>query len=796
MRRFVFRWLVRPLLVITLPLALIVAGAWFWLSTSLPETMGTISLQGLTDPVEIVRDSHGIPHIFAKNDADAAFALGFVHAQDRLWQMEQLRRLASGHLAELVGEGALPLDRFARTVGLEHLAESALASLAPEIRADLDAYAAGVNAFIGHHHGAWPPEYMVLGAAPAPWRPVDSLVWGELMAVQLSGHWRTELLRAQLLKKLTPDQVEQLWPHYPDDSPATLALESGLERDLPIARLAAITAPFDGQGASNAWAVSGTHTLTGKPALANDPHLGFSLPILWYLARIETPTLHLVGATVPGVPIVILGHNDRIAWGMTTTGGDLEDLFVEKIDPNDPDRYLTPDGSLPFRTRTEIIGVRGEPAVTLTVRETRHGPVISDVVKDAAAAGENGTAIALAATWLNPDNRIAQAIYGIDRAHDWGSFTESLKDFGSPQQNIIYADVDGHIGFYTAGAMPVRKAGDGRLPVPGWSGDYDWTGMLPFDELPHGLDPASSRFVNANNKVIAPDYPHHVTTQGWDEPYRAVRIESLLNETPQAGLDSFAKIQGDIVSLAARELLPLVSDIDADTPELKAVLERMKRWDGVMDSTKPEPLIFAAWMRELERSLFAEKMGDAFPGFWGQNPKLIQSIFTTHPEWCAKPGAPVQAGDCRVRSAEALKRALAWLAEHYGRDFDLWRWGDAHRTQFVHRIFDRIPVVSRFVNLRLAADGGNYTLNRAGYRVADEQQPFADVHGAGYRALYDLADLSRSRFVIATGQSGNPLSSHFTDFTTLWRDVDYVTIAGSRDEVVGNGGQLLTLVPR
>ena len=806
LRRVIVRWLVRPLVIVSLPVILVLAGVAYWLSTSLPETSGTIGLAGLKAPVEIIRDKDGIPHIFASSEEDAAFALGFVHAQDRLWQMEEMRRVGAGRLAEVVGPEALPLDRFTRTIGLEPLAEAALANLDPELRIKLEAYAAGVNAFLANHRGAWPLEFTMLGVAPAPWRPVDSLLWGELMAVQLSGHWRNELLRARLLTRLSPAEVDQLWPAYPGGGPTTLALDAELYRGLPLARLAELATELDGRGASNTWVVDGAHSVTGKPILANDPHLGFTLPGLWYLARIETPSLRGAGATVPGVPLIILGHNDRIAWGMTTTGGDVEDLFIEKLNPQDPNRYVTPEGSLAFRTRTEIIQVRGASPVTLTVRETRHGPVLSDVVEDLAKATERGTVVALSATWLKTDNRIATAIYRINSARDWASFMSAVADFDAPEQNLSYADVDGNIGFYAAGWVPIRKAGDGRLPVPGWTGEYDWNGMIPFEALPHGVNTPRGRFVNANNKVTPvypsrlsdspPDqYPYHLTTDGWDAPYRARRIEALLDGMPKASLDAFSAMQADSLSLAARDLLPFLIAAEVAEPRAKAALERLRRWDGTMDRGKPEPLIFAAWLRELNRLLFAAKLGEDFHAFWGQRAGLITSIMTEYPEWCARGEAP-SAGDCRALSAEALAHALDWIAARYGEDPALWRWGEAHKAQFRHRIFERVPVIRALISSRISADGGNYTVNRGAFDVANEREPFADVHGAGFRAIYDLADLDRSRFIIAGGQSGNPFSRHFTNLVGRWRDFDYVRLAGTRAELESAGGRALTLVPQ
>jgi penicillin amidase len=793
------RFFARAALIVIPPLIVVVAGGGWWLTTSLPQLSGSLALDGLKAPVQIMRDGYGIPHIFAENDPDALFALGYVHAQDRLWQMEQTRRAGAGRLSEIFGKSTLTFDRISRTLGLARMAEASIASLDPDARALLDAYCAGVNAYIRGHRGAWPLEFTLLSVTPEPWRPADSIVWGELMAVQLSGQWRDELLRARLLKHLTPEQVAQLWPPYPDSAPMTLAAGADYLRGLPLAAMEKAAALLDGKGASNAWVVDGAHSATGKPLLANDPHLGFSLPILWYFATIETPDLHLAGVTTPGVPVMVLGHNDRIAWGMTTTTGSVEDLFVEKLDPKDATRYLTPDGSsLPFRTRTETIAVRGEPDDSLIVRETRHGPVLSDLFEDLGGVAERGTVMALQATWLDPQNHTADALFQVDKAHDWASFTAALKPFGAPEQNLTYADIEGNIGFYAAGHVPIRKAGDGTLPVPGWSGEDDWTGYIPFEELPHGFNPPAGRFLNANNRVTPPGYPHLITKLGWDQPYRAERIAALLDTDPKASLDRFAAMQADSVSLAARDLLPFLTATTPSDAAAQAMLKRLAGWDGVMDRDKPEPLVFSTWLRELVRGLFADRMDDVFPSFWAARATLVKSVFTDHPEWCAAKDATGKgsAEDCRARSTEALERAMAWLGERYGRDPSLWRWGDAHRAEFRSRVLDHLPLVGSFFDISFPADGGFFTLNRGGYDLGNEQAPFDDVHGAGYRALYDLSDLGRSQFIIATGQSGNPFSRHYCDLSALWRSFDYIRLDQSRDLLAREGEGTLTLAPR
>ncbi|MDD9876986.1 MAG: penicillin acylase family protein, partial [Magnetovibrio sp.] len=444
-------------------------GAGAWLATSLPWHGRDLTATGVAKPVEIVRDAHGVPHIFADTDDDAYFALGLVHAQDRFWQMEMMRRFGAGRLAEVFGPEAVASDKWMRLLGLHGLAERMVGDAAPPVRRALEAYADGVNAWLAHDIGLLAPELALFRYAPEPWRPADSLVWGKIMAARLSGNWRGEALRARLAKKLPPARVRELWPAYPADGPLSVARVPG-----PAALYAGLDAlaPWPAawpRGASNAWAVAPERTTTGGAILANDPHLGFGAPILWYLARIEAPGFSVTGATVPGVPFMILGHTDRIAWGMTTTQSDLEDLFVEKIDANEPDRYVTATGSRPFYRRKEVIKVKGAPDVVFTARATDHGPVISDLRPRAAALAGDGHVISLAATYLQPGDRSADAFFGVNRAKDWQAFRAALAHFQGPQQNFLYADTAGHIGFLAAGKVPVRGAGRGFVPTAGWT---------------------------------------------------------------------------------------------------------------------------------------------------------------------------------------------------------------------------------------------------------------------------------------------------------------------------------------
>lgn len=763
------------------------AGALAWLYGGLPRSEGTLRLPGLRAPVEIVRDAHGIPHIRAESPDDAYFALGFVHAQDRLWQMDFLRRAGAGRLAEILGEKLIPHDRFLRTLGLGRLAERNLARLDGDVRAALAAYAGGVNAYIDGHRGAWPPEFYLLGYRPEPWRPADSLMWGRLMTLRLSGNWTEELLRARLLRRLAPEEVAEFWPPYPDDAPKGVTGDdvsrlSTLYGRLPLDELhAALPADLTGLSASNNWAVAGRDTESGRPVLANDVHLRLEIPAVWYLARIEAPGLTLAGATVPGFPFLVLGHNGRIAWGATTTQSDTQDLFIERVIGADPGRYLTPDGPRPFAVRSEAIAVRGGSEVALTVRESRHGPVISDVVTGAVAAapqGEDGGeyVIALADTALRDDVMTAQALYRMNLATDWSTFVAALEDFHAPQQNIVYADVDGHIGFYAPARVPVRKAGDGLRPVPGWSGAYDWTGFVPFPELPHVLDPATGRIVTANHRIVADDYPHLLAAH-WAEPYRARRIHALLDRPARHGPEAAAAAQADVVSLAARDLLPLLVGVPAQSARAEAARAMLARWQGQMERARPEPLVFSAWLRELNRALYADELGPLFDDVWDMRPLFVQAVLARAHHWCDDVTTR-EAETCGDMVARSLERAVSDLSDTLGGDLEDWRWGRLHVARFQHPVLHRVPGLNLLSDLAIATDGDDATVNRGSFRISGEGPPFTHIHGPVLRAVYDLARLDESRFMIVPGQSGNPLSAHYRDLLEPWRDGEYVRLPG------------------
>ncbi len=790
-RRF-FRWLGWGALGL-LGLLLLAAGAgYWWLLQSLPRIDGDIIVEGLDKPVTIVRDQHGIPYIEAANVEAGLFAQGFVHAQDRLWQMEFQRRVGAGRLAEIVGEAALPTDRFMRVLGLYRLAEASLNHLSDDSLAWLDAYATGVNAFLEQRSGPLPPEFLILRHTEIePWTPADSLVWIKMMALDLSRNWQNELLRARLAKRLSADQIADLWPSYPDDAPITLA---GLTADLPLDALAAVLprGPEPGIG-SNAWVVAGERSRTGAPLLANDPHLGLRMPGTWYLAHLKTPELELTGAGLPGVPGIVLGHNGQMAWGMTNTGPDTQDLFIERIDPNDPDRYLTPTGSEPFSVRDEVIRVKGTDQVTMTVRTTRHGPVLSDLVSNAKDILEGDQVLALAWTALVENDTSAETLFNLAKSKDWPGFVEATQGHHTPQQNVFYADKDGHIGFIAPGKVPVRKQGDGLWPVPGWTGEYDWIDVISFEDLPQEIDPASGMLLNGNNRIVTDDYPHLITAI-WEPPYRARRIEAMLGDGAH-DVESFAAIQLDQRSLLATDLLPLMLDMTPASEVASNVAEDLNAWNRDMSLDAAEPLVFSAWYRTFSRLVYADELGPLFSSYWNIRPLFIAKILKEKPIWCDDQ-ATETIERCSEMLSRALELALRELEERYGADRSAWRWGEAHPAHMEHPLFDGLPLLEDIFNIVIPTGGDSVTVNVGHYALWNEQAPFAVVQAASYRGLYDLADLDRSRFIAATGQSGNPLSSHYRDLGALWAAGETIQIKRAPEQDAGSVEGRLTLRSR
>jgi len=797
------RWVIRSVIAVVLIVVVVLGGGYVWLRGSLPEVDGTIAVAGIGGRVEIVRDSNGIPHIYGKSESDAWYGLGYAHAQDRLWQMEMNRRIGAGRLSEILGEKTIPTDTFLRTLSVYQFAQRTVANLSPEAKVSLEAYARGVNAFIDGNDGPLPPEFLILGVKPGPWTVADSLVWAKMMAWDLGANWRNEIQRFQMVQAgLNARQLNELFPPYPGDAPVALPDLAELYKgvDIDATQFAAIPPSLipDRANGSNNWVVAGSRTASGKPLLANGPHLGLSAPPVWYFAHVEAPGLKVMGATLPGIPGVVLGRNDRIAWGFTNTGPDVQDMFIERVLPGDPSQYVTPDGSAKFTVRREVIKVKDSDDVVIDVRSTRHGPVISDASGSSAKVAGKGHVLAFAWTALRDDSGTARAILGFNKARNWTEFVDALRNFDVPQQNIVYADVDGNIGYYAPARVPLRKPGNlvkGFMPVPGWDATYDWDGFIPFDELPHTYNPARGYVMTANHKVVDKSYPHHITLE-WTAPYRARRIEALLAARDKHSADSFRAIQSDVKSLVATDLLPRLLKVNASSESARKAHDLMSKWDARMDRNRTEPLIFMAWMRNLTKLVYADELGEMFQGYWGYRPVFMSNVLLgDQSHWCDNT-ITVQAETCDSQISAALEAALAELATLTGsEDAATWRWGDYHYAHSDHNPFTHVKPLDKFFDISIANDGGSHTVNVGRHKFATPDFPYRQYHGPSLRAIYDLSDLDRSRWIHSTGESGNPLSSLYRNFAQTWRDVEDLPMTMKRNEIEAGKLGTLTLTP-
>jgi penicillin amidase len=732
--------------------AAVITGV-LWLT--LPPRAQQARIPGLTGPVDIGFDADGIPRVRAASAIDAAAALGFVHARDRLFQMEMMRRAASGRLSEIAGTATLNYDRTMRTLGLRRQALASYEALPQEARAMLESYARGVNAWIAERGRFSAPEFLFLGK-PEPWQPVDSLLWGETMGLMLSMNWRTELSRYALGARLPNEKVEELWPSVPGDGRPQAGIaptrqHADVAREL-LDLLPRFPEPFTlPQTASNEWAVDGQHTATGAPLLAGDPHLGFGFPAIWYLARIETPRGLLAGATAPGVPFLLLGHNGHIAWTFTTTGADVQDVFIET--PAGDGQYQTPDGPHPFSVHEERIKVRGELDRVLTVRETRHGPVISDLV-------DAQQILAVSMANLAPDNTAAAGLLALNQATNVDEARAAAAMITSPVQNLLVADRE-RIALYVTGRVPIRRAGDGSAPAPG-DGSRDWIGWTSGDQLPHYVAPESGRLVNANDRIARPDFPVFLG-RDWFGGWRAQRIRQLLDSSDTHKVADFARMQVDVHSLFARQVLPALLSVPVSDDAARRAQALLRDWDGNMSMDAPQPLIFNTWMQFFYGRVLQQ--ADIPRGDGGPLLEFVAYVLSpAGAHWCG--------GDCATVLQASLGDAVADLTRRFGGDPAKWQWGDAHPAVFAHPILRPIPILGALATLSIPSPGDDSTIDRGG----PAYKQFQSVHGAEYRGVYDLADLDRSLFVVAPGQSGNLLSRHARDFLTRWRNGATITL--------------------
>ncbi|MCX7245183.1 MAG: penicillin acylase family protein [Burkholderiales bacterium] len=770
------------------------------------EPSGKQVIKGLNEAVSIQFDANDIPHIKAKNPSDALFALGYLHASERSWQMEMNRRLASGRLSEILGEETVKIDRFMRTLGIKHAAEKQLERYPIEAKRLLQAYADGVNAGNVNLGWALPIEYFLTRSKPGYFSAADSVAWMLVLALDLGGNWQKELQRLGLAQYLTTAQVWEVIPPYPDTKPVSNVDFAKLYQDLqvyPTSKKSQLQQPThppqaqpakflqnktdlqlshflpggkDGMGSNN-WVLSGNKTASGKPLLANDPHLGLSAPSAWYFVHIDAPKLQVIGATMPGIPAVIIGRTNQIAWGFTNTNPDVQDLYLEQLDPKNNSLYRGPDGPLSFQVREEIIDIKGENSLRFIVKESRHGPIISDAYEQAKnTIDANRYALALRWTALDLENQSLATLLDMNRAESIDAFKNSLRHFYAPMQNIVMADTSGNIAFQVAGVAPKRTLYQGLYgiaPAPGWDRQYDWSSYIPFDQLPASTNPAEGWLASANQQILADNNPNPLTAD-WELPFRYDRIKQLLEAQNKHDLNSMRAMQGDTLSLGATPLLALFKGVQSNHPLSNSAKQITNTFAGEMVANSAAPTIFNAWADQLTRLLFS-RLGNLFEQEYGKRRQfreaLILQIANPNSPWCDQPSSAA-VENCAETAKLAYDLALDQLSSAYGTDPQKWLWGQAHLAIAEHRPFSKVPLLNKIFNLVNPFPGDSFSVNVGRLELGKSKQPYATKQAASMRIIFDFADLDQSTFIYPTGQSGWVQSNRYRNLNSLWANND------------------------
>ncbi len=807
------KWIGR--LVLLLLAAVLVAGGFLavHLLRSLPQLDGSVHLTGLSAPATITRDAADVTHIVGSTALDTWRALGFVHAQERGWQLEFNRRLMRGELSEILGAATLGTDKLMRTLGIIGMAQKQWQGLSPATQAALQAYSEGIQSAWQSGAVRPSPEFKLLGTvAGGPkgqaWSPEDSLGWALMMALDLGGNWGQEVARLSASQVLNNEQLWQLLPPYPGEKPATTVDLPALYADLgvfaPKDKTVTRDTPaphglaqwsndwvrdvgiLEGKGSNN-WVVPGSRTVSGKPLLANDPHLALSSPAIWYFARLKSPAgelpgghrhpaLDVIGATLPGLPFVVLGRTSGVAWGFTNTGPDVQDLYLEQLDASRPGQYRTPTGWAAFEERAETIRVKGQGDVVLTVRNTRHGPVISDV-QPVFRQLIDGQRYAVSLRWsaLSEDNKTVEAGMLTNWAQTVPELQKAFTDNHAPMQSVVMADTQGEVAFQAVGKLPLRSPQNdirGVAPAPGWLAQYDWTGWLPAAQNPavnRQAIEAKGWHATANQNILPAGYAHFVGGD-WTTPERFERIEQLLAASPRHSRESLQAIQNDVTSLGAKALLPAVLSAQPDHPLGDQALQILRTFDGQMHADSAAALVFNVWADELTRGLLVPHLGaERFQGLYGKRHfrAAVEGILKRSDAfWCGGAGCPAQV-------SAALDRAFTRLTAQQGTDMRAWRWGAWHPAISSHKPLGKVPYVSAAFDVRTESAGDLFTVNVGQYWANDPQEPFANRHAASLRAVYDLAEPEQSVFIYQTGQSGHAFDPRSRDMAHAWASGRY-----------------------
>lgn len=788
--KFMKRFLYAVLLIL-----LVLAGiAVHLVRRSWPEVSGTIAVSGLTQPVRVLRDNLGIPNIYAANEHDLFFAQGYVHAQDRLWQMELNRLICRGSLSSVFGKSSIESDRYLRTIGIFRAAEEDWALASPETRSYLEAYSAGVNAYIDSLRNKLPIEFLIFRTEAAHWSPVDSIAWSKMMALSMSQNHSVEIARAQLIAKLGSDAAQQLMPPYPDNAaviiPPAARSYAGFQPTglAPTPHVAQILGELGQPGGSNSWVIAGSKTETGKPILGNDTHLSLAMPSIWYENGLHAGAFDCVGYSLPGTPLVIIGHNGRIAWGISNMCSDVQDLYVEKLnDAANPTQYQVNGAWETLHILEEKIPVKGQADEPCKILVTRHGPLVHGVYDLKEPVSLRWTAL--------EGGRLIDAVSALDRAKDWSEFRQALSNWDAPSMNFVYADVDGNIGYQATGKIPIRPSDDqGLVPMPGDADRYEWQGYIPFDDLPSVLNPNTGFIVAANNKVVPETYPYHVAYD-YGDPYRATRLTQLISASNKVNVKSAEVFQSEVYSLPAEALRPYLLALTPENDLQKKALDQVRSWDLHFTEDSTGAAIYYAWYWFLNPNILSNKLGEDLKDYRGATPMIVQLMSQPNSPWFDDKGTPnVETRDDIVRRSFA--EGLEWLTKRLGQDMAQWRWGRLHTVTFVSTPLGKtgIGFVDRLFNSKtLPLAGEAFSVNSSG---TSKKRLFSVVFGVSQRLIVDLSDFDKSESVNSTGQSGLPFHRHRDDQVALWRDAKYHSLPFHQKAAEAQAESVLTLTPR
>jgi penicillin G amidase len=831
--RFLGRALIGVLIaLLVISLIATAVGVWF-VQRTLPQTSGTLQVNGLHGTVSVLRDTYGVPHITGNDLHDVIFAQGYVTAQDRLFQLEFNRRVAQGRLAEMFGTGGkdrplVDADAFLRTLGMYAAAQTELASLDDTTRSELQAYADGINAFVSSHKGSLPLEFTVLGIAPDPWSPIDSLAYGRVVAYSLDGTWNTKYARAIVTAKTNIEAARTLFPAYPTENPTLIPTRLGgfasargttqqqattpATADAPSAEeLQAFAQPsptllhgadvvrdllgdiHDGLGSNN-WVVDGTKSATGKPLLANDPHLGIRMPAIWYEIGLRGGGLDVIGFSFPGDPGVVIGHNNYIAWGVTNVDADNTDLYVEKLDPTGhPGMYQFDREWRPLETRQEVIKIRGESPVTITVSSTLHGPIMTDVVGDLKKHQDALAPVALKWTALQPSYTFA-GFFQLDFARNWNEFDAAVANI-SISQNFVYADVDGNIGYRMSGLLPIRPVENETLPVSGSTSTHEWKGYVAQSEMPRLYNPTNHMIVTANNQIVDDNYGQYVTTD-WDYGYRARRITDLLGAATTVSAADYQRIQADVLSIPASKLTPkFIAAGSAATGDAATAAKLLNGWDYTMTRDSAAAAVYEATAGALARATIEPVLGKDVYGIYRDN-LSSSGVFTVLINLLDQPTAPFIAASPNDVIVKALNDAMAELRGALGSDTSKWRWGALHQAHFAHPLASTFPLNYLFDVAPVNRPGDSVTVNAAGGGgFSDDPADYSQRTVPSMRQIIDLSNFDNSLWVTTTGESGQPGSAHYSDLVPLWDQNKYQPMYYSPGKQASSATGILTLKP-